>query len=143
MALRDEILALPAELLATQSEAAIAAALNQPRPAVGSVSRQEFAMWTGSTGMRAVIEDKANDPNSPLRSIALTCRDFILGAADNLDLSLDLNKAMLKAWVDSGLLSQADHDALISMATKEVPFTPVTEHDVSLVCRNFDKEWVL
>jgi hypothetical protein len=142
MALLDEIRALDRSILDTQNETFIAAALNAPRSVVGAVSRQLFAMWAGQTGMRAAIEDAANDKLSPLRSIALTVRDFIQGAADNLDLSMQQNKDMLQKWIEAGKLSQEAHDALMAMATQVITGT-VTEHQVRLECRDFDGNWVI
>jgi hypothetical protein len=140
--LAEQVRALDRSFLDTHDEAAIAAELNKPRPVVGAVSRQLFAMWAGQSGMRAAIEDAANTPNDPLRSIALTCRDFIQGAADNINLSMPQNQAMLQAWVSFNRLSQENHDALITLATQQVS-SNVTPHDVRLVCRDYDGNWVV
>jgi hypothetical protein len=140
--LAEKIRALDRSILDTQDEAAIAAELNKPRPVVGSVSRQLFTVWAGQSGMRAAIEDAANTQGDPLRSIALTVRDFIQGAAENLDLSMVQNQAMLQQWVALGRLKQENHDALIALATQQVA-SNVTEHEVRLVCRDYERNWVI
>jgi hypothetical protein len=90
-------------------------------PVVGSVSRARFAMWAGATGLRAVIQDHADNAQSPLRSVSLTLLDFMRGAADSLDLSDPLNQQMLAVWVQSGALNQTQADDLIALATTQQP----------------------
>ena len=116
-----------AEILATgidpvtRDDAAIAAVLSLGRVKIGSISRAEFAMWAAANGMRGKIEDHAANPASPLRSVALACRDVIQGAADGIALDLAANQAMLGAWVAIGELSQTEHDKLIDLATRVDP----------------------
>lgn len=120
MTLRDEILARPDLAASVQSRdcEAIAAAISQGRTKIGRIERAEFTIWAASTGMRAKIEDHSNNQASPLRSVALSLRDFILGAANALDLSVQDNANALQAWVNSGELGQAAYDALIDGATE-------------------------
>jgi hypothetical protein len=101
-------------------------------PVVGSVSRPRFAMWAGATGLRAVIQDHADNPASPLRSVSLTLLDFLRGAADTLDLSDSLNQQMLSAWVHAGALTQAQADELIEMATTQQPIFGQTIHHLDV-----------
>lgn len=126
MTLRETILARPdlAALVAARNDAAIAAALSATRPArTGSVTRNQFAIWCGQTGMRAKIEDHAANKTSPLRDIALLCRDMLQGGPDTLDLGNPANVAMLTAWVSAGELSQVHADALIALAAVADPIT--------------------
>ena len=89
---------------------------------VGGVSRAKFAMWCGVTGLRAAIADHAANPQSPLRSVALTIQDLLLGGvASELDMADATNQAMLGAWVHAGALTQTQADDLTAMATTQVP----------------------
>ncbi|MDE2354804.1 MAG: hypothetical protein KGL17_07250 [Betaproteobacteria bacterium] len=112
--------------------AAIAAALTATLPpVVGSVSVPVFAAWCASTGLRAVIEEDSNNSASPLRSAALAIKDLLAWQSGSLDLgSAPLgvgNVAMLQQWVTAGAISQAQHDALVALAS-----TPdsVSEYEV-------------
>jgi len=106
---------------------AIADAMSQGRTKYGTISRAWFATWAAGTGMRAVIQDTANTQGHPLRSIALSCLDVLAGASDGIDLGNPANLGMIQAWVQAGLMSQADADALIALGT--VP-DPVSEFEV-------------
>ncbi|MDE2441181.1 MAG: hypothetical protein KGP14_09160, partial [Betaproteobacteria bacterium] len=106
-----------ADAVAARDCEAIASAISTGRTKVGRIERAEFAIWAAATGMRAKIEDHASNQASPLRSIALSLRDFILGAANALDFSIPANVAALQAWVAAGELDQSSHDALIAGAT--------------------------
>lgn len=87
----------------------------------GSIPVSVFAGWAAQTGMRAVIEDAANNTASPLRSSALAILDILHGAASSLDLSASAvgqaNVGMLGAWVQAGALTAANEAALIALAT--------------------------
>ena len=138
MSLRDDILALPANLRAQRDAQAIADALNVGRVKVGAVTRNQFAIWAGQTGMRAVIEDHATNPASPLRSVALLCRDLLQGGPDMLELSHPANQGMLAAWIAVGALSEANAAALVALATTP---DPVSEFAVRQVCFAGNGDW--
>ena len=91
----------------------------------GVVPTAQFAIWAASTGMRAVIEDKALAAGDPLRSAALTLRDLLAGSMAGLDLSDAANVAGLQVWVTVGALTQENHDALVALAA-----TPASRADV-------------
>lgn len=111
-----------AALVAGRIDADIAAALSASRTRVGSVQRQDFAIWCAATGLRAAIEDAANTAGHPLRSVALTLLDLLRGGvADTIDFSLPENLGMLGGWVDAGGCTQAQADALLAMATTADP----------------------
>lgn len=123
------IAASPAlQTLATaRNDAAIAAQLSVGRTATGSVPVPTFAAWCASTGLRAVIEDASNNAASPLRSASLAIKDLLAWQSGALDLSSDPvgtgNLAMLQAWVTAGAITQAQHDALIALASQPDPVT--------------------
>ncbi len=126
--------------LASQDIAAITAEFNAALPAVlGKIERAEFAMWAASCGMRSKIEDHSVDKTSLLRDAALACRDVILGAATGIDFAMLPNQQMLGAWGAMGELTQANHDALLALATH--PATPVSAHDITLCVQNSDGTW--
>lgn len=104
-------------LIAAGDDEAIAEHLNASNTEIqGAISRSQFAIWAAQTGMRAVIRDHANNPSSPLRSIAITLEDFLAGASDSLDFSKPQNQAMLAAWVASGGCTQEQADDLLTQS---------------------------
>lgn len=116
-----------AELLASQDADAIADVVNVGRISVGYASREKFAMWSAKHGVRAKIEDHANNPASPLRSIALALLDVLRSPTEGIDLSVPDNALMLGAWVQSGEITQAQADELVALASH---VAHVTEFDV-------------
>lgn len=126
MGLREEIASGPlAEELspwvATGNTDMIVKILNEPRfAAPGPCSRARFAMWCGKTGLRAAIQDHADTPESPLRSIALTVIDFLRGSADSVDMAEAANQAMLTAWLTAGAISQEQHDELLAISVRTI-----------------------
>lgn len=117
MTLIEEIQAKcdPALLVHPRNDYAIWQVVNVGRTRSGPVSRNSFAIWCGETGLRAVIEDVATDKASPLRSIALLCKDVLAGGPDILDFSVAGNVAMLQAWVAAGAITQQQADALVAL----------------------------
>lgn len=126
MTLKDEILAgqLAAELAdawASGADATIVAILNEPRYDVhGKVSRDDFMVWCGSTGLRAVVEDHATTRESPLRAIALTVMDFLRGGADSIDFAKVANQQMLGAWVAANGITKEQADELLAMSLHKI-----------------------
>lgn len=118
------------EQMAARNDIEIAAMLSVGRVRVASVSRQQFAAWAASTGMRSAIETHANDATSPLYSQALSYRDFIQGAADSLDLSQPTNRDILAMWVTHGAITQATADALLTLASVDDPVGFIEISDV-------------
>jgi hypothetical protein len=135
-ALAAEITSNPAyaDWIANGNDQQIADALNAiTKPVVGKLSRARFSMWCGITGLRAVIADHAANPASPLRSVALTVQDFLLGGvADAIDFADPVNQAMLQAWVQAGAITPEQVNELLEMATTQEPvFGTVTNLDVA------------
>ena len=108
-----------AQHVAAGNDAAIADILNRRYILVtGCVDRATFAMWCGSTGLRAAIQDHAGNAASPLRAIALTLLDFLQGGvAPSLDLAKPANLGMLAAWVAAGAITPEQRTELMEMAT--------------------------
>lgn len=117
------------ELLALRDSYAIAAALNIGRVRIGYASRESFAMWAAKHDVRAKIEDHANNPASPLRSIALALLDVLRSPTEGIDFSVPDNQVMLGSWVASGEITQAQADELVALASRP---DPVSEFDVRL-----------
>lgn len=84
-ALRDELLKDPKGLgYANLGDVAASEVLTKRnRQRLTSVSRAGFAIWAAQ-GPRAVIEDVALAVGNPLRASALTLRDFLAGAAEEI-----------------------------------------------------------
>lgn len=125
--IRDTIAASPALGALVPDTAALAQALSIGRTKQGRVLRADFAVWAGATGLRAAIEDHAANTNSPLRSSALTLKDFLAGAAETIDPTLEGNLQMLAAWKGAGAITQEQVDALLALGA--LP-DPVSEFDV-------------
>lgn len=134
----DDIRALPAEILATRDVTQIAAALNAGRSRLGAVSRARFMIWAAA-GPRAVIEDEALTTGSPFRASALTLRDLLVGAAEELDLSDPKVSALLATWHDAGKISDAEHASLVALATMP---DPIDELSVRRACWSDAGEWM-
>lgn len=122
-------------VVAQPDTTAIAAALSAGRTKVASVTRAAFASWAAKTGMRAKISDQSVTAASPLRSSALALLDVLNGASETIDFASAENIAMLNGWVQATLLSQADHDELLLLATVD---DPVPEFDVRVALLNDD-----
>lgn len=101
----------------------IAARLSIGRTKLGTVTTERFAAWAAATGMRAVIEDTAVASQHPLRSIALALRDVLVGGATGINFAYPGNPEMLDLWVQAGLLSSANRDGLLALATLPDPIT--------------------
>lgn len=130
MALIDEIKAkcTAAQLVARQDDV-ITAAVNVGRTKTVPIPRSIFAMWCGSTGLRAVIQDAAITPANPLRSVALTILDFLQGGvASSIDMSLTENRQMLAAFQAHGGVTE---EQIASLNTLAVVSDPVSVSDVS------------
>lgn len=123
MSLKDEILAGGFDLI-NRDDGAIAAALSEGRTKIGTVSRAWLATWAAGNGMRAVMQDVSTTQGHPLRSIALATLDVLGGAAEGIDLSEPANAASVAAWVQFGLMSQDQSDALFALATHPDPVSP-------------------
>lgn len=122
-ALKTYILADPA-LSALQSSGdydGIRSTLNAKTIQVyGAVSRDNFAIWAASTGVRATIQDVSNDLLSPLRASALSLLDMLCGGAEEIDFGRPENVAMLDGWENAGKLSPANKASLLALATTHI-----------------------
>lgn len=125
--IRAAIGASPALQALVPDTVALAAAISAGRTRSAPVRRADFAVWCGQTGLRAAVEDHAGNAQSPLRSAALTIRDFLSGAADTIDFALPGNQLMLGAWQQAGAITHAQADALIALGSEP---DPVSEWDV-------------
>lgn len=117
-ALRDELLKDPKGLgYANLGDVAASEVLTKRnRQRLTSVSRAGFAIWAAQ-GPRAVIEDVALAVGNPLRASALTLRDFLAGAAEELDLT-ELNvKRLFQSWREAGCISADEYRGLVDLAT--------------------------
>lgn len=114
---------------------AIADAMSAGRTRSAPVRRADFAIWCGATGLRAAVEDHAGNVASPLRSVALTIRDFLGGAAESIDFALAGNQQMLAAWQMAGAITQAQADELMALGREP---DPVAEMDVRRAIWNDD-----
>lgn len=127
-----------AELLASRNVTQITAALNVGRTRIGAVSRARFAIWAAA-GPRAVIEDEAANSSSDYRASALTLKDLLVGAADELDLADPQVAALLAQWHAGGKISDAEHASLVALATMP---DPVDELSVRRACWSDAGEWM-
>lgn len=108
-------------LLPVRNDVAIADILSTGRTRPAAVTKSDFQMWAGRTGVRAVIEDHARDDASPLRSIALTVLDFIRSNVETIDFRIEANMQMLMAWVQVGAITQEAADSLLTLGVELDP----------------------
>jgi hypothetical protein len=127
-------------LLPARNDVAIAAMLSSGRTRLNSIPKSAFQRWAASTGVRAKIEDHANDIASPLRSIALILKDFLWSNVDAIDFSEPANMSMLNAWVVAGVIDQSVADSLIAVAT--VP-DPISYNAVSDALNNAENRMTM
>jgi hypothetical protein len=122
-ALTPEALAQLDPLVAhdVRNDVEVARILSTGRIKQGSVSKAQFAMWCGKTGMRAAVEDHATNAASPLRSSALTIKDFLVGPVGSIDFAEPANVMMLNAWVGSAAITQAQADELLALGATPDP----------------------
>jgi hypothetical protein len=110
-------------------------------PVNGAVAVNDFAIWAASTGLRAAIQDHADNASSPLRSIALTLLDLLQGnLAPALDFGNAANVTMLNSWVAAGALTTPQRDTLLTLSQKlisraEQIDTPVTYETIATALR--------
>lgn len=109
----------PTEIEAQDADGIYAALSATGGTTAGSVTPGVFATWAAS-GPRAVIEDHATNPASPLRASALALRDFLAGSMPVFDIATPAVGAMLDAWEMAGAITVEQHDALIALAQKPV-----------------------
>lgn len=82
----------------------------------GLISRSDLTTWAAATGMRAVIEDKSLDAQSPLRASALAILDVLKGSSEGIDLSKSSNMDILNGWEAAGVLSAIDKASMLALA---------------------------
>jgi hypothetical protein len=126
-ALYDELIAGPlstelSPLIAARNDTGIAEVMNRKDISIyGIISTNDFAIWAASKGLRAIIQDHAENAVSPLRSIALTLLDLLAG---NLERALDFgnttNVAMLDAWATAGAITESQRNELLAIAQKTI-----------------------
>lgn len=135
-----------APFVASGSDVEVAVILNDKRFTMpGGVSRGDFALFAGKTGLRSHIQDHADTTTSPLRSIALTLLDFLQGGvSETLTLSSAASQQMVGAWVQAGAITADQMAELNALATQPasradiVLGRDVTVHDIALAVRDSD-----
>lgn len=83
---------------------------------IQDVSAAVGLTWAAA-GPYADIVDAANNTASPVRASCLAVRDGLL-AGQSMVLSNPQMAAMFTDWITAGVITQAQHDALIVLATK-------------------------
>ena len=124
MSLRDEIRSNPdcADALARRDCDELARIASIDRTATGPIEKKDFAIWCAASGMRAAIEDHASNPASPLRAIALSLKDFLVGPPDaGIDFNEPGNQQSLAAWEAVGAISGEQKAQLLAMGIKPAP----------------------
>lgn len=107
-----------APLVASNNDIAIADALNARNfTRISSVSRNIFLIWAASNGVRAAIQDHANDTLSALRSSALGLLDILSDNSSSIDFGLQGNIDMLTAWGTAGIITEQQKTDLLALAT--------------------------
>lgn len=127
MSLRDDIRSNPAcaDALARRDCDELARIVSAGRTIIGPIEKKDFAIWCAASGMRAAIEDHASNPASPLRAIALSLKDFLVGPPDaGIDFSEPGNQQSLAAWEAVGAINAEQKAQLLAMGVKPAPVSP-------------------
>ena len=121
-----------AAALAADDDEAVAARLSELLTEPAPIPIGRVAAWGVATWLRAKIQDHAADPDSQLRSVALSALDMLLRGND---FDLVAHGALLDAFVQSGDITQAQRDELAALAVRP---RAVTANDVARAIRNDD-----
>lgn len=123
-----------AAALAENNDEAAAARLSQLITDIAPVPINRLAAWGAATGLRAKLQDAADEKLNPLRSIALTALDLLQGGmADTFDIIAYAE--MLDALQAGGMISVDQRNALTVIASQP---RAITANDVALAVRNDD-----
>lgn len=123
-----------ADGLATSNDIAVAARLSELLTEIRPVPINKLAAWGAANGLRARLQDHAENPASALRSIALAALDLLRG---NMAPTFDtLSYApLLDALQQGGALSVAERATLTAIATQP---RIVSANEVAAAVRNDD-----
>lgn len=121
-----------AAALASGDDVAAAARLSELLTEPSPIPIARVAAWGASVGLRAKIQDHAADPDSPLRSVALSALDMLVRGND---FDMAENWALLDAFVQSGDITNAQRAALAAFAVRP---RSITANDVAHAVRNDD-----
>lgn len=123
-----------ADGLATSNDIAVAARLSELLTEIQPVPINKLAAWGAANGLRARLQDHADNPASALRSIALAALDLLRG---NMVPTFDtLTYApLLDALQLGGALSVEERAALTAIATQP---RIVSANEVAAAVRNDD-----
>lgn len=123
-----------AAALAAGDDIAAASRLSELLTETVPVPLNKLAAWAAATGVRARLQDAANDPAHAQRSIALTALDLLRGSMSG---SYDtvIYGDLLDALATGGIILPADRAALDALATQPRTITP---NDVARAIRNDD-----
>lgn len=123
-----------AAALAESNDEAAAARLSHLITDIVPVPINRLAAWGASKGLRARLQDAADDKTNPLRSIALTALDLLQGGmSDTFDTVVYAD--MLDALQAGGLFNTDQRNALTMIASQP---RSITANDVALAVRNDD-----
>lgn len=123
-----------AAALAAGDDVSAAARLSQLLPETVNVPINELGAWAAQTGVRAAVQDAADTVGHPLRSVALTAIDLLQGSmAQSFDTVA--YAGLLDGMQVGALMTQADRDLLIAMATRP---RQITANEVAHAVRNND-----
>ncbi len=123
-----------AAALAAGDDVAAATRLSQLLTEIVPVPLNVLAAWAAQTGVRARLQDHADNVASPLRSIALTALDLLSGSmAESYD--TQVYGGLLDALQSGGVIGTNERAALTMLATHP---RDVSANDVAAAVRNGD-----
>ena len=121
-----------AAALASGDDVAAAARLSELLTEPAPIPIGRVAAWGAHFGVRAVLQDIADNTGHPLRSLALTTIDLLV-RGDDIDLEAD--GALLDALVANGIV---DTEAAAVLRAAAVRPRTVSANDVARAVRNDD-----
>lgn len=123
-----------AAALAVGDDVSAAARLSELLTETVPIPVNKLAAWAAQAGVRAAVQDAADAPGHPLRSIALTAIDLLQGGMSQT-FDTVVYVGLLDSMQAGGLIAQTDRDALASIATQP---RRITALDVARAVRNDD-----
>lgn len=137
MTLRDEILARQdcADAVSARDLDAIAALMSAGRTKVQRVPIEDVQAHLQSSGLWWQVKGVASNPQHPAYAAAVAVVDVANARYGRLDMTLPIIAQMLGGLVATGVMPQAEMDALIAMSNAP---DPVSRTDVEAALFNAD-----
>jgi len=93
---------------------------------VGLVSTSQLLIWAASNGILGTIQALSQNTTSPLQSAAIAVMLVANGGLPGIDLSSAAVQAMVGGFVNAGIVTQAQANALTALGTTTTSYVQQT-----------------